>query len=147
MCTGNDQLKQTQNESTSLFNSENARRNAAFGPLQPYATDLLNNGLGSDFNTLRDTTAGAQSRAAGTSRNAILRNFAGAGVDSSDPAVTQAMSDFESSRSRAADDQLTQLLLANRQAKGQGAQLLSAIAGGSSPYSALGVQSNLALGA
>jgi hypothetical protein len=121
-----------------------ARADKAFNLVFPFAQQRLQGGL-PFFKALTDFKGGTNARGAAVGRAALLRQLAGA----SNATRTQALTDFEANRARGFDDDLTNTLLANDQAKSEAARLITGqqqIANPIGAYSAAAGANNATIG-
>jgi hypothetical protein len=104
-----------------IGNQRNEREQDQYNQIKPYAFDRLNNGL-PFFNFLTEQ-GGATDRAFQPAYASLGRRFAG--MDAPSGAREAAIQDLDVQRARAHDDQLTQALLANENAKSEAARLIT----------------------
>jgi hypothetical protein len=117
------QTERTAAEQLALARQMNAREQEQYDAIKPYAFSRLQGGL-PFFGALTDYGSGTNARAFAPAKTALLQRLGSfQGLPSG--FREQALSDFDAARARGFDENLTQALFANEQAKSEAARLLT----------------------
>jgi hypothetical protein len=104
--------------------SNTTRQNDIYDKISPFATDLMTKGLPFE-NALTDFTNGTTAAAALPARAALLRSIGGNSSAQPNGFKTAAVADFNDNLAKDFDSNMTSALMANQNAKLQGANVLT----------------------
>jgi hypothetical protein len=104
--------------------SNTTRQNDIYNKISPFGSDLMTNGLPFE-NALTDFTNGTTAAAALPARAALLRSIGGNSSAQPNGFKTAALADFNDNLAKDFDSNMTGALMANQNAKLQGANVLT----------------------